>query len=102
MKVRIYFCSEPDAELLPKKDRLGQQALETMYELVWEHEFKNLITIGKLWLKLDGSIAPFGPAQVKRVGGIFQIHKFVKPHLLLYQCPCPKFIALSSPNCLLE
>ena len=60
MKVRVYFCSEPDAELLLKKDRLGHQALETMYELVWEHEFKNLITIGKLWLKMDGSTAPFG------------------------------------------
>ena len=56
----VYFCSEPDAELLLKKDRLGKQALETMYELVWEHEFKNLIPIGKLWLKLDGSTAPFG------------------------------------------
>lgn len=60
MKVSVYFCSEPDAELLLKKDRLGRQALETMYELVWEHEFKNLIPIGKLWLKLDGSTAPFG------------------------------------------
>ena len=60
MKVRVYFCSEPDAELLLKNNRLGQQALETMYELVWEHEFKNLIPIGRLWLKLDGSRAPFG------------------------------------------
>jgi hypothetical protein len=60
MKVSVYFCSEPDAELLLKKDRLGKQALETMYELVWEHEFKNLIPIGKLWLKLDGSTSLFG------------------------------------------
>jgi|SRR6185436_3584402 sorbitol-specific phosphotransferase system component IIA len=60
MKVKVYFCSEPDAELWLKKDRLSQQAIETMYELVGEHEFKNLITIGKLWLKLDGSTAPFG------------------------------------------
>ena len=67
MKARVYFCSEPDAELLLKKDRLSTYALETMYELVWEHEFKNLITIGKLWLKLHGSGAPFGiPLKEKR------------------------------------
>ena len=60
MKVRVYFCTEPDTELLLKNSRFGRQALETMYELVWEHEFKNLIPIGKLWLKLDGSTAPFG------------------------------------------
>jgi hypothetical protein len=33
MKVKLYFCSEPDAELWLKKDRLSQQAIETMYEL---------------------------------------------------------------------
>ncbi len=65
--MRVYFCTEPDAELLLKKGRLGSQALETMYELVWESEFKNLISIGKLWLKLDGSEAPFGiPLKEKR------------------------------------
>lgn len=65
--MRVYFCREPDAELLLKKSRLGLQALETMYELVWESEFKNLISIGKLWLKLDGSVAPFGiPLKEKR------------------------------------
>ncbi len=61
MKIRIYFCKEPDAGLL-MKGRVSSQALGTIYDLVWESEFKNLITIGKLWLKLDGAPAPFGIA----------------------------------------
>jgi len=61
MKIRIYFCKEPDAELLMKA-RISRQALSTIYDLVWESEFKNLITMGKLWLKLNGTPAPFGIA----------------------------------------
>lgn len=60
LKVRLYFCTEPDAELLLKKATLARQSLDTIYELVWESEFKNLITLGKLWLKLDRTQAPFG------------------------------------------
>ncbi|MGI0015424.1 MAG: hypothetical protein ACREBU_18560, partial [Nitrososphaera sp.] len=66
LKVRVYFCTEPDPELLLRKTRLSLQALGTMYELVWESEFKNLITIGKLWLKLEGSTEPFGIPFKKR------------------------------------
>ena len=70
MKVRIYFCKEPDAELLLRKSRMSRQALGTIYDLVWESEFKNLITMGKLWIKLDGSPAPFGiPYKEKRSHG---------------------------------
>jgi hypothetical protein len=65
MKIRIYFCKEPDAGLL-MKGRVSRQALGTIYDLVWESEFKNLITMGKLWLKLDGSPAPFGIALKER------------------------------------
>ena len=67
MRVRVYFCTEPDAELLLKKPTLARQSLDTIYELVWESEFKNLITLGRLWLKLDGMQAPFGiPLKEKR------------------------------------
>jgi hypothetical protein len=59
MKVRIYFCKEHDAGLMMKR-RLSRQALGTIYDLVWESEFKNLITMGRLWLKLSGTPAPFG------------------------------------------
>jgi hypothetical protein len=65
MKVRIYFCKEPDAGLM-MKGRLSRQALGTIYDLVWESEFKNLITMGKLWLKLNGTPAPFGIALKER------------------------------------
>jgi len=62
MKVRIYFCKEADVGLLLTRGKLSRQALDTIYELVWESEFKNLITTGKLWLKLNGTTAPFGIA----------------------------------------
>ena len=65
MKVRIYFCKEPDAGLF-MKGRLSRQALGTVYDLVWESEFKNLITMGKLLLKLNGTPAPFGIALKER------------------------------------
>ena len=60
MKVRIYFCKEADVGLLLTRGKLSRQALDTIYELVWESEFKNLITTGKLWLKLNGTTVPFG------------------------------------------
>lgn len=64
MKVRIYFCSEPEAV---QTGRLSRQALDTIYDCVWESEFKNLITIGKLWLKINGKETPFGiPLKEKR------------------------------------
>jgi hypothetical protein len=64
VKVRIYFSREPEAV---QKGRLSRQALDTIYDLVWESEFKNLITIGKLWLKVKGKQEPFGiPLKRKR------------------------------------
>jgi hypothetical protein len=45
MKVRVYFCKEPDAV----QGRLGHhQVLGTIYDLVWESELKNVITIGRI------------------------------------------------------
>ena len=64
MRVRIYFCREPEAV---QGGRLSRQALDTIYDLVWEAEFKNLITIGKLWLKVNDKREPFGiPLREKR------------------------------------
>lgn len=56
MKVRVYFCREPDAVA----GRLGQQALDTIYDLVWESELKNVITIGRIWLRFQEEKRPFG------------------------------------------
>jgi hypothetical protein len=64
VKVRIYFCKEPNDI---QRGRLNRIALVTIYDLVWEAEFKNLITIGKVWLKVNGKVEPFGiPLKHKR------------------------------------
>ncbi len=67
MKIRVYFCREPSgAELV--NARISRHALDTIYDLVWEHELKNVITIGKVWLRFRQSGGkPFGhPLKEKR------------------------------------
>ncbi|HXW11812.1 MAG TPA: hypothetical protein VD694_03550 [Nitrososphaeraceae archaeon] len=61
MKVRVYFCREPDvqSELL-SHDKLNKQALDTIYDLVWETEFKNILNVGRIWLKFANEQNPFG------------------------------------------
>lgn len=58
MKVRVYFCKEPDAIA----GKVGLQALDTIYDLVWESELKNVITIGRIWLRFQDDERPFGRA----------------------------------------
>ena len=62
MKVRVYFCKEPDIQsYILNKSRLSRQALDTIYDLVWECEFKNIINVGKIWLKfIEEEKNPFG------------------------------------------
>ena len=57
MKVRVYFCREPDAVA---EGRLALQALDTIYDLVWESELKNVTTIGSIWLRFRNDARPFG------------------------------------------
>ena len=33
MKVRVYFCKEPDIEIIVKSNKIGTQALDTIYDL---------------------------------------------------------------------
>lgn len=67
MKIRVYFCKEPDSESLFKDDKISRQALETIYDLVWESEFKNIVNVGKVWLKFNEDLKPFGiPLEKKR------------------------------------
>ena len=83
MKVKVYFCSEPaDAELSISRNnnKISRQALYTIYELVWESEFKNILNVGRIWLKFRNEERPFGmPLREKRshdkidVGDIIQI-----------------------------
>jgi len=61
MKVRVYFCREPDiqSELL-SRNKFSKQTLDTIYELVWETEFKNILNVGRIWLKFAHEQNPFG------------------------------------------
>jgi len=80
MKVRIYFCIETDPQIILKGNKISRQALNTIYELVWECEFKNILNVGRVWLKFREEEKPFGiPVREKRchrrisAGDIIQI-----------------------------
>ena len=82
MKVRVYFCKEPDIEIIINGKKIGRQALVTIYDLVWEYEFKNIVNVGTVWLKFKEENKPFGrPLRDKRThnkispGDIIQIDK---------------------------
>jgi hypothetical protein len=60
MKVRVYFCRETDPEIILKGNKLSRQALDTIYDLVWECEFKNILNVGIVWLKFRDEKRPFG------------------------------------------
>jgi hypothetical protein len=67
MKVKVYFCKESDTQIILKKNRLSKQALDTIYDLVWESEFKNILNAGRIWLKFVEEEKPFGiPIKEKR------------------------------------
>jgi mannosyl-3-phosphoglycerate phosphatase family protein len=67
MKVRIYFCKEPDIEIITKGNKIGRVALDTIYDLVWEGEFQNILNVGRVWLKFKEEDKPFGiPLRDKR------------------------------------
>lgn len=69
MKVSVYFCREPDVQAgILRDNRLSLQALDTIYDLVWECEFKNILNVGRIWLKFDAEEQkPFGvPLRRKR------------------------------------
>ena len=67
MKVKVYFCKESDTQIILKKNRLSKQALDTIYDLVWESEFKNILNAGRIWLKFVEEEKPFGiPLKDKR------------------------------------
>ncbi len=52
MKIRVYFCKEPDIQpVILKNNKISRQVLVTVYDLVWGSEFKNLINVGTIWLK---------------------------------------------------
>ena len=60
MKVQVYFFKEPEVEMIMKNNRISNQALFTLYDLVWESEFKNILNPGRIWLKFREEDKPFG------------------------------------------
>lgn len=60
MKVRVYFCKEPNPEIILKGNKISRQALGTIYDLVWECEFKNILNAGRVWMKFREEERPFG------------------------------------------
>lgn len=80
MKVRVFFCKEPDPEIILRGDNLSRQALDTIYDLVWECEFKNILNVGRIWIKFRQEEKPFGISLRKRrshykisIGDIIQL-----------------------------
>jgi len=67
MKIRVYFCKESDPEVILKGNQISKQALGTIFELVWECEFKNILNPGRIWIKFKEEERPFGvPLKEKR------------------------------------
>jgi|SRR5215467_2514205 hypothetical protein len=80
MKVRVFFCKEPDPEFILRDNYLSRQALDTIYDLVWECEFKNILNVGRIWIKFRQEEKPFGISLRKRrshykisIGDIIQL-----------------------------
>jgi hypothetical protein len=50
MKVGVYFCKELDIQsIILRNNKISGQALDTV--LVSESEFKNIVNVGKIWIK---------------------------------------------------
>ena len=80
MKIRVYFCKESDPEIILRGNKISSQALNTIYDLVWENEFKNILNAGRIWIKFMEEEQPFGtPLKKKKshykisLGDIIQI-----------------------------
>jgi hypothetical protein len=56
----VYFFKELEGEMIIKNNRISNQALFTLYDLVWESEFKNILNPGRIWLKFKEEDKPFG------------------------------------------
>ena len=80
MKIRVYFFKETDPEIILRGNKISSQALNTIYDLVWENEFKNILNAVRIWIKFMEEEQPFGtPLRKKKnhykisLGDIIQI-----------------------------
>ena len=74
MKVKVYFCKETDAKFIFLDKKIARQALDTIYDLVWEGEFKNILNPGRIWIKFMEEEKPFGIALKKK-----RSHQMISP-----------------------
>jgi hypothetical protein len=68
MEAKVYFCTESDSvDIILRAQKISRQAVGTIYELVWQCEFKNILNAGSIWLKFRAEERPFGiPVRQKR------------------------------------
>ncbi len=74
MKIRVYFCKELDPEIILKGNKISRQALGTIFDLVWECEFKNILNAGRIWIKFKEEERPFGISLKEK-----RSHQKIKP-----------------------
>src|SRR6476660_6035543 len=69
MKIRVYFCKEPDIQpVILKNNKISRQALGTVYDFVWESEFKKFLKVVKILLKfIEEEKNPFGIPLRKKI-----------------------------------
>ena len=52
MKVQVYFSIEVVEEILIRNNKTSDQVLFSLYVLVWELKFKNILNVGRILVKL--------------------------------------------------
>jgi hypothetical protein len=63
----VFFYRETYPEIVSAGSKIGRQAFDTIYDLVWEREFKNILNVGRVWIKFRDEEMPFGtPLKEKR------------------------------------
>jgi hypothetical protein len=63
MKIKVHFCREIDPEFILQGNKISRQ--------VWEGEFKNILNVGRVWLKFKEEKRPFRiPMKEKRYRNI--------------------------------
>jgi hypothetical protein len=61
VKAKVYFCTESDIiRVILRAQNISRQALDTVYESVWECEFKNILNVFGIRLKFKEEERPFG------------------------------------------
>ncbi|HEY5630530.1 MAG TPA: hypothetical protein VIR31_00240, partial [Nitrososphaeraceae archaeon] len=66
-------------------NKISRQALDTIYDLVWEGGFKNILNVGRVWLKFNEEERPFGISMKEK-----RSHSNILPRR--YNSNCQRFL----------